>query len=471
MLMFITDFNMKKHFLILSLVSLFSCSPEEAADSDISADLSTTTNIDLDAVLGIYYQNKGEVVHFDQDLIFEAYVVSSDEAGNFYKELVVQDRKENPQAGINIKLDMTSYYQFYNFGRKVYVNLKGLSLGDANGVPTLGVAKAKQIGNIPQSRVSYHITRSAEVAAVVPKTIEAADFNDRLKNLYVKIDNVQFNKMLVGSSKVFTFASEDNDQYDGERLVESCGGGFPFILSTSTYSDFSSLKLPSGMGSLQGILTRDYYDKFYTIYLNSPADLKFTGNNRCDLKEFTCGLASVTGSKILFEDDFTNQKNNKPVDGKGWKNIVQEGSRPWEAYTATGANASLGRSARMRPAGSGDSKSISWLITPRINFDTNTGEVFTFKTSTSFANGSFMDVLISTNWDGAEENLLKADWQILSAAYIAQNNDFFGDWMSSGQVDLSCATGKGYIAFRYTGSDLPYYNGVYELDDIVISAD
>ncbi|NJW55598.1 choice-of-anchor J domain-containing protein, partial [Salinimicrobium oceani] len=80
-------------------------------------------------------------------------------------------------------------------------------------------------------------------------------------------------------------------------------------------------------------------------------------------------------------------------------------------------------------------------------------------------------VLISTDWDGTEESLLSAEWQILSAAYIAQNNDFFGDWFSSGLVDLSCVDGKGYIAFRYTGSDLAYYNGVYELDEIVVSAD
>lgn len=82
-----------------------------------------------------------------------------------------------------------------------------------------------------------------------------------------------------------------------------------------------------------------------------------------------------------------------------------------------------------------------------------------------------MEVLISTDWDGSEENLLKAEWKILSAANIAANNDFFGDWISSGLVDLSCVTGKGFIAFRYTGSDHSYYNGIYELDDVLITAD
>ncbi|SOC79145.1 hypothetical protein SAMN06296241_0665 [Salinimicrobium sediminis] len=465
---------MKKILPFLSLLFLAACSPEEefaVPQSDPGNDLSSLINTDLNAVLGLYYQNPDETITFEKDLILEAYVVSSDEAGNFYKELVVQDKKEEPLAGITIKLNMTSYYQFYNFGRKVHINLKGLSLGISHGVPALGVVNGKNIENIPQSRISYHITRTSEVAHITPKLIQAADFSDQLENLYVRIKNVQFNKMLTNPANPFTYASQDNDEFDGERLVESCTGDFPFILSTSTYADFNMLKLPQGSGSLQGILTRDYYDDFYTIYLNSPKDVQFDNSNRCDPEEVNCGKAVDTGSKILFEDDFSSQKNNKPVDGNGWKNIVQEGSKPWEAFSATGANASLGKSVRMRPGGSGDVRSISWLITPKLNFDTNSGEVLNFKSSTSFANGSFMEVLISTDWDGAEENLLKAKWQILSAAYIAQNNDFFGDWISSGLIDLSCVEGKGYIAFRYTGSDMAYYNGVYELDDVVVSAE
>ena len=463
---------MKRILLLLSPLLLAGCAPED--DHDISAgvaDLAMETNIDLEAVLGMFYQDQDRIVTFEEDMMMQAFVVSTDEAGNFYKELVVQNKEQDPTAGITIKLNMNSYYQFYNFGRKIYINLKGLSVGNVNGVPALGVAEGKQIINIPQSRISFHLTRSAEVARIAPRVISASEFGDHLENLYVQLDNVQFNKMLVDPGKRATYAAEANDEFDGERLIESCSGDFPFILSTSTYSDVAALKLPLGSGSIKGILTRDYYDDFYTLYVNLPGDVDLDQNPRCDPEVINCGETARSGYKIIFEDDFSSQKNNKPVEGKGWKNIVQEGSRPWEAYTSTGANASLGKSVRMRPAGSGDSRSVSWLITPRINFDTNSGEVLSFKTSTSFANGSFMDVLISTNWDGSEETLLMADWKILSAAYIAQNNDFFGDWISSGLVDLSCLNGKGYIAFRYTGSDHPYYNGVYELDDVKIAAD
>jgi hypothetical protein len=462
---------MKRILPFLSLLIIVSCAPEDDFTAPAVTITPVETNIDLQAVVGMFIQDQERVLSFDKDLVLEAYVVSSDEAGNFYKEMVVQDKPEQPRAGLNIKLNMTSYYHFYNFGRKVYIHLNGLSVGQVNGIATLGVADGNQIVNIPESQVAFHISRSAEVAQITPKLIKASEFGDVVENMYVQIEKVQFNKLLVSPQNPATYAAEENDEFDGERLVESCTGDFPFIISTSTYADFAALKLPAGSGSVQGILTRDFYDEIYTIYMNLPGDISFSNNPRCDPETYDCGLAKSNGSKILFEDDFSLQKNNKPVDGKGWKNIIQEGSRPWEAFTATGANASLGRSARMRPAGSGDARSLSWLITPKINFDTNSAEVLSFKTSTSMANGSFMEVLISTDWDGSEENLLKAEWKILSAANIAANNDFFGDWISSGLVDLSCVTGKGFIAFRYTGSDHSYYNGIYELDDVLITAD
>ena len=43
-------------------------------------------------------------------LYFEAYVVSSDESGNFYKQLIVQDKAENPIAGISIATEATNMF-------------------------------------------------------------------------------------------------------------------------------------------------------------------------------------------------------------------------------------------------------------------------------------------------------------------------------------------------------------------------
>lgn len=460
-------------FLLIVLLFFASCVPDdefEVPDPDEQEVDLPEANAELGSVLGAIFQSPEEIITFEEDIIVEAYVVSSDEAGNFYKEIIVQDKPENPTAGVAIQVNRNSYFETFNFGRKILINLKGLSLGQNNGIAMLGIAHGKLVEPIPQSLVSSHLIRTPETAEIVPLPVKAIEFNDHLENLYVKVTNVQFSSFLVNSENPYSFAGENNDEFDGERLVVSCTGDFSFILSTSTFAEFKTFTLPEGSGSMTGILTRDFYDEKFTIYVNSPEDINFEGE-RCDPETFDCGLAQSTGEKVLFEADFEEQDNNDPVEGNGWTNFVQEGSEAWEGFEASGENLSLGRSARVQTPGSGDYKTVSWLITPEIVFEEHEGEVLQFKSSTSFANNSKMEVLISFDWDGTTENFQEATWQILSSAYVAQRSDFFGDWISSGMVDLSCATESGYIGFKYTGSDQPYYDGIYELDEVRITAE
>lgn len=465
--------NLKLYLLILLLTS--SCVPGddfEVPKALESEEIILNTNTDLDALLGAFYQTSEDVdvVTFEEELVLEAYVVSSDESGNFYKELILQDAAENPRAGIAVQLNLASYHETFDFGRKVYVNLKGLSLGELNGVAALGIANGKLIEQIPLSRIQQHIIRTMDTVQIVPLPVKAVDFNDRTENLYVKVEDVQFSSFYVGGDMPFSFASEDNDEFDGEREVVSCSGDFPFILSTSTFADFKSLRLPTGSGSLKGILTRDFYDEFFTIYLNKAQDISFSESARCDPPNLDCGLSQSVGTRVLFKEDFEGQKNNSPITGNGWVSFVQQGSISWEGFTASGANASLGTSARVQVPGSGDYRTVSWLITPAIQFGTQSNEVLRFKTSTSFANGSLLEVLFSNDWNGDPATFNSATWKILSSAYVAQTSDHFGDWISSGNVSLGCAEGKGYIGFRYTGSDQAYYNGIYELDEIEVTS-
>src|SRR5690606_34015764 len=44
----------------------------------------------------------------DTNAYFVGYVISSDESGNFYKKLIVQDKPSNPGAGIQILVDDTA---------------------------------------------------------------------------------------------------------------------------------------------------------------------------------------------------------------------------------------------------------------------------------------------------------------------------------------------------------------------------
>ena len=105
----------------------------------------------------------------DTDVIIEGYVVSSDKSGNIYKTLSIQDKPENPTAAIKIAIDQTDMYAKYNIGRKIFVNLKGLAIGNSFGSLQVGKAKGTELDRIPRLEVNKHITRSCEVVEIIPK--------------------------------------------------------------------------------------------------------------------------------------------------------------------------------------------------------------------------------------------------------------------------------------------------------------
>ncbi len=429
--------------------------------------------VDIDAVIGNYAQQE-ELVTYENNPNFNTYmsgyVISSDEGGNFFEELVLQDQPENPTAGILVLVDVNPLFTMYEFGRKVYIKLDGLSVSENNGVIQIGKADGNSLGKISSTKRAEHILRDPEVATIVPLEVAISDFSNDLENIYIRLNDVQFNRDEVLGSNPKTFASEDEDQFDGERLLESCEETATVIFSTSTFSDFKSLHLPLNRGTLDGILTRDFFDEFYTIYVNSPEDIHFDNDSRCDPIELSCGLAATTGTNTLFEDDFEGQSNNTLISGNGWTNYIEYGSEGWEAYTQTGTNASQGISARVRSSNSGDASTIAWLITPQIDLDAYSGVTLNFETSNSFADGSMMQVLFSNDWDGTEDGITTANWGIISDAYITQDNDNFGTWYNSGNVDLSCQSGQIHIAFKYIGSGSIDYDGTYELDFVSINA-
>ena len=263
-----------------------------------------------------------------------------------------------------------------------------------------------------------------------------------------------------------TYAGESSDQFDGFRVLENCETNATIDLQTSTFADFKQVPVAAQRGSIQGIYTRDFGDDFSVLVLNGTSDVNFTSSDRCDPIELDCGIAAAQGTMNLFSDDFESQSTNSLISGNGWTNYIQEGTRGWTAYTDGAPNPSLGISAEMGAFRSDEDSNIAWLIMPEIDFDAQNGETLVFKTSNSFSDNSYMELLYSTDWDGTEANVLAANWGVLPAAYIVDDEDAFGSWFDSGVVDLSCAEGTMHIAFRYTGGDLDDFTGTYELDEI-----
>ena len=401
----------------------------------------------------------------------EGYVISTDEGGNFFEELILQDQLDNPSVGIKLLVDTNPLFTKYELGRKIYVKLDGLSVGITNGVLSLGVNSGNTIAKIPTFHEDEFILRSAETGTLIPLAMDINQFSNDFENLYIQLKNVQFNRNDVTNGNSRTFAAEPFDDFDGERVLESCASGFATILSTSTFADFKSLNLPSNNGAITGILSRDFFDDFYIININTPEDINFDNDTRCDPIELSCGLASTMGNTNLFSDDFEIQSTNSLISGNGWTNFIEAGTEGWEAYRQTGTNSSQGISARVGSRNSKDANTIAWLVTPKIDLDTKSLITLNFETSNSFSDNSMMQVLFSKDWDGTPNGIPSATWGIVSDAYVTQDSDFFGDWFDSGNVDLSCESGQIYIAFKYSGNGREDFDGTYELDFVSIDAE
>lgn len=473
--------------LLISFVGIMSCIQDDNFDtpnlSFQEPDISANQLRALSSLAGDLAQKQdhgGTLDYTDQlttvsytfnenDEYISGYVISSDEAGNYFEELIIQDNFENPTIGIKVLIDVNPLFTKYEVGRKVFIKINGLAVGISNGVLAIGVLNGSRVDKIPSSTETQIIQRSNEVAVIKPLALPILEFSSDKTNVMISLTDVQFNRDEVINNS-FTFASEQSDEFDGERIVESCISMTSAILSTSTFSDFKGLNLPIGRGTMNAILTKNFFGEVFNLSINTPEDIVFLNSERCDPTELSCGLAATIGMNTLFEDDFESQSTNTLISGNGWTNYIEAGSEGWEAYTQTGTNASQGISARIGSGNSGDTSTIAWLITPQIDLDVNNNVTLNFQTSNSFSDSSTLKVLFSNNWDGTEANIKPANWGIVSDAYITQDDDFFGEWFVSGNVDVSCESGQIYFAFKYIGNGQDIFNGTYELDFVSIDA-
>ena len=457
---------MRKGIVISLMMAMMFNSCVKTDDYEIPDLIVPEINIEGDfttiaAVKGNFYPGTGEIYTFrDSNTWFEGYVVSSDEGGNFYKEIIVQDKPENPTSGIQILIDDNSVFETFDVGRKVVVKLDGLSLAFNNGVLQLGIRNMGDVVAIPNSLIGEHILRTGEKQSIVPLEIKIDEFSDEYKNLYIKLENVQFDPNLVKTDQRYSFASSIVDQYDGERQLVSCATGSTTILSTSTFSDFKSLLLPTGSGSIEGILTRDFYDEHYVVVVNTPDALEMN-NQRCDPVYLDCGTGLIEGTKFLLEENFDGVTSNTTLNSRRWTNINVSGGEKKFTPTLSAANRIL----RVSAYNTNESPLEAWLVTPEIDLSETTDEILKFDILSSYDNGLLMRVFITSDFtrDPRTTNWTELDANIPLGPSGANSTIF-----RESEIDISCLEGKVWIGFRYLGA-APDKTTTYDLDNIRIT--
>jgi len=388
----------------------------------------------------------------------EGYVISSDEGGNFFEELVLQDKLENPTVGIKIMIDNSPLFTRYEVGRKIYVKLESLSAVFDDGVLTLGIIpNANNIQKIPAFLETETIKRSSEKGTLVPLPLTIAEFSDAKTNLLIRLDNVQFNRNLVANGNQTTFAAGPADSFDAERTLESCESGGSVIFTTSTFADYKSLNLPSNSGSMNAILTKNFYGDAFNVTVNSPEDIMFDNENRCDPEFIECTGASGGGAAIYSE----NFEGFGSFTAEGWTNVnISNTSTDWFIDAFSGNNY-----ARISAFSSGNAEADVWLVTPPIDLDNTTGEQLSFDIQANYDTGTNLSVFITTNYTGDPTT---TEWQPLDSNIPVGPSGAFGNFESVGPINISCLEGTINVGFFYEGSD-PTATTRYHLDNVKVT--
>ncbi|GAB5398555.1 MAG: DUF5689 domain-containing protein [Aureisphaera sp.] len=401
-------------------------------------------------------------ITFDEGTTYiEGYVISSDEAGNFFEEIIIQNAPANPTRGVRFLIDVNPLFTAYEPGRKVFIKMDGLSMGISNGLFTIGVLDANDLEKVASSQLEETLLRSSEIATLEPLPITFADFSGDLTNLYVRLSDVQFNRNQVLGDDVLTFAAEPTDEFDGERILESCSTGSNVIFSTSTFADFKAIQLPSGRGTMDGIFTYNFFGDTFNMVVNDPSYINFDSADRCDPDVYVCDQPSGGGSDI-YSENFEQFNAIEDYVNLGWTNVNVANSNG-ELWVI--GNFSNNNYAQITGFNSNEDIIDTWLITPAIDMSATTGEELSFDLQVNFDNGEILTVLFSNDFTG---DPTAATWFQLDADIPEGPSGGFGDFEPVGPINVSCVEGTMHVAFRYQGSD-PDATTRYHVDNVTVT--
>ena len=453
-------------YAVLLLMGMLSCIPNDdfevpqlSQQSPIS--LAADKEVRLSALKNSFDPLTRNTISFhDSGTYLIGFVVSSDQAGNFYKELVIQDKPENPTAGIMLKIDQRSLSDRYTIGQKVIIMLDGLSMGLDNGILKLGKLVEESIETIAASQMEQFVIRTPEILEVVPRKVTIADFDPATESLFVQVDDVQFDATLL-SSKLQTLAGETSDEFQGERDLIECTTQERIVLSTSTFADFKTLQLSTKSGSASGILSKNFTGDYYVLRLNTATDLNLSEEKRCDVAYLQCKTTQhlLETPLVLFEEDFNTIKKTVQLDEIGWINTNSNSDpKRWENKKVPNID---NRHMTISAFNSRYNPLECWLITPPIDLDQTTNEVLTFDIQSKFNNAKALTIWATTNYSEAPGS---TDWQQLDIILPSKHSNT----VRIPPYPLHCLSGEVRIGFRYLGRD-PGATSTYILDNILIS--
>ncbi len=310
------------------------------------------------------YHVPGSIDSYDtlpHDMVIQGTVISSDQEGNCYKYITIDDGT----AGIQVKINSNPLYNNFPLGQHVYIKCDGLVLGDYRKLLQLGWWENDGMQGISSNKLYKYIFKDGLPGPNPEPSIELTSANQLQDNMYsrlVRLKNVRFED----PGQLFASGTSSDQQ---SRIIKF-EDGTSIILYTSYYANFASQATPRGKFDMVALLGRNNAKN--QVVIRSLKDI---------------GIA-VSEDILCSMDIHSNPLEN------GWITQAIEGN-PWTYIPGNAVRVVSG-------AGNTD----SWLVTPAIN--TSAYNNLTISFTHGLIGTANCQVCYSTDYTGGD--VANANW-------------------------------------------------------------
>lgn len=128
----------------------------------------------------MYTANGSRPFTIEKYCVIKGQVTTSDQVGNLYKSLYIQDET----AGIEVKIGKNGLYNEYKVGQWLYVDCTGLTVGDCNGMINIGYSDPSGEYETAYLEHSYiidaHVFKGEYGEPVKPVEVSEADLHKKV---------------------------------------------------------------------------------------------------------------------------------------------------------------------------------------------------------------------------------------------------------------------------------------------------
>lgn len=438
-------------FIVVSI--LYSCQKDEQYSPEGIDFQEWETNFSIQEL----NQNASDTIQtVTNDVIISGYVISTDKDGSFYKTIVLQNQEKT--HGVSLSVDAYSLYTYVDFGRKIYVNLKGMSYVKQNGTLQIGTENSGKISPIAseifQSQTAISTKKKSQEELI--KVVKLSDLktNEHLNQLF-KIEDVQFSEESIGQK--YYEESKAYMGYHTHKIDQITTEGTSFVnTQINQYVKFVNETVPIQRGEIVGVLTKR--GSSYNFVLNQLEDVQLT---RGRYYPFSMLKSENEEFAISINESFETYLNNQTLFAS-YINAYVHGGKYWQLRSYQGNK-------YLQSTAYGNSESIteSYFIVPVYFNGSNT---LSFQTKDGYYRG---DVLKVYYVKAAEfqcqqpvdfENLI----EITDHFTISKDNEsgYGSTFVDSGTYQFpSQLVGEGYIMFTYKGN--PELTTTMQIDNII----